>query len=99
MISGTYTAQVETPIGTKRGTLQLREGENGTLQGSLTVLGGTTEIEDGKLQGAKLSFRGTLSVPFIGALPYTFEGEHEGSRITGVAHSKMGDIAISGTRE
>lgn len=99
MISGTYTAQVDTPIGTKKGTLQLSEGTDGALQGTLTVLGGTTEIEEGKLEGSKLSFSGTLSIPFIGALPYRFEGEYADPDITGVAHSKMGSIAISGSRE
>lgn len=45
-----------------------------------------------------LSFSGTLQVPFIGALPFTFEGTHKNDGISGTAVTKMGAIVISGTR-
>ena len=97
MIAGTYHAKVETPIGTKEGTLTLQE-QGGALTGTLHVLGGDTAIENGKLEGNAVSFTGTLQVPFIGALPFTFEGTHMGDQISGTARTKMGEIAIAGKR-
>lgn len=97
MIDGTYQAKVETPIGVKQGTLTLRE-QNGALTGVLHVLGGDTAIQNGKLEGDSVSFSGTLQVPFLGALPYSFTGVYAGDAISGTAHTKMGEIAIEGSR-
>ena len=98
MVSGTYHAQVSTPIGVKEGTLTLQQrGE--ALSGSLHVLGGDTPIQNGAIDAeGNLSFSGTLQVPFIGALPFTFEGVYEGTSISGTAVTRMGAIEISGTR-
>ena len=98
MVSGTYHAQVNTPIGIKEGTLTLEE-HDGALFGLLHVLGGDTPIQNGIVDAeGNLSFSGTLQVPFIGALPFTFEGTHKNDGISGTAVTKMGAIVISGTR-
>lgn len=97
MITGTYQAQVDTPIGAKQGTLTLQQQGN-IFTGNLHVLGGDTVIENGVLEGVALSFSGTLSVPFIGALPFTFEGTYQNDQIHGTARTKMGEIAIAGKR-
>ena len=98
MVSGTYHAQVNTPIGVKEGTLTLKQ-QGEALSGSLHVLGGDTPIQNGFIDAeGNLSFSGTLQVPFIGALPFTFEGRHEGDSISGTAVTRMGAIEISGTR-
>ena len=98
MVSGTYHAQVSTPIGVKEGTLTLEE-HDGALSGSLHVLGGDTPIQNGAIDAqGKISFSGTLQVPFIGALPFTFEGTHKGDSISGTAVTKMGAIEIAGSR-
>ncbi len=97
MVSGTYTAKVNTPIGEKEGTLTLAE-QAGALTGTLHVLGGDTPIENGKLEGNKVSFSGALQVPLIGRLPFTFAGEYADDAISGTASTHMGDIAISGRR-
>lgn len=97
MIDGTYQAQVETPIGAKQGTLTLQQ-QSAALTGVLHVLGSDTAIENGVLEGDALSFSGTLSVPFIGALPFTFEGTFQNDEIHGTARTKMGEIAIAGKR-
>ena len=97
MISGTYQAQVDTPIGTKQGTLTLQQ-QGTALAGTLHVLGSDTEIENGVLEGDAVSFAGTLSIPFIGPLPFTFEGTYADGCINGTARTKMGEIAIVGKR-
>lgn len=98
MVSGTYRAQVNTPIGVKEGTLTL-EGQGGALSGVLHVLGGDTPIQNGTVdECGNLAFSGTLQVPFIGALPFTFEGTHQGDSISGTAVTRMGAIGISGSR-
>lgn len=97
MIDGTYQAQVETPIGAKQGTLTLQQ-QSAALTGNLHVLGSDTAIENGVLEGDALSFSGTLSVPFIGALPFTFEGTFQNDEIHGTARTKMGEIAIAGKK-
>lgn len=98
MVSGTYHAQVSTPIGVKEGTLTLQQ-QGEALSGSLHVLGGDTPIQNGAIDTeGNLSFSGTLQVPFIGALPFTFEGTHEGDSISGTAVTRMGAIEISGSR-
>ena len=97
MISGIYKAKIDTPIGTKEGTLSLSE-HDGMLEGSLHALGRDVPIENATLQGNTISFSGTLKVPLMGALPFSFEGEHEGDCIKGVVRTSMGDIALSGTR-
>ena len=97
MIDGTYQAQVETPIGVKQGTLTLQE-QNSTLTGMLHVLGSDTAIENGKLIGSAVSFSGTLQMPFLGALPFSFTGAYEDGSISGTACTKMGEIVIKGSR-
>ncbi len=98
MVSGTYQAQVNTPIGAKEGTLTLEE-QGGALSGSLHVLGGDTPIQNGSIDAdGNLSFSGTLQVPFIGALPFTFEGTYRDDAISGTAVTKMGAIQIAGSR-
>ncbi len=98
MVSGTYHARVSTPIGVKEGTLTLEE-QGGALSGVLHVLGGDTPIQNGAIDAnGNLSFSGTLQVPFIGALPFTFEGSHEGDAISGTAVTRMGAIKIAGSR-
>ena len=97
MIDGTYQANVETPIGVKQGTLTLQE-RDGVLTGTLHVLGSDTAIQNGRLEGNAIAFFGTLQVPFLGALPFTFSGEYADGAISGMAHTKMGDIVIEGSR-
>ena len=85
-----------TPLGERRGVLSLRT-EGKILNGRQMADGNSSEIFDGVIDGAALSWKISITDPM--PLTLTFSGSVEGDRLSGtVALGEFGDSPFSGTR-
>lgn len=69
----TYTLEMQTPLGIRRGCLELKL-ENESMEGNLTMFTRTTPIQDGHLCRKHIVFRGEMNTS-AGSVPYLAEGE------------------------
>lgn len=94
MTSKTYKVFIETPLGVKPGETTLNIDENGSVSGSLTMMGHTNTFENGKVtEEGRMEFGGMMWTPF-GKMPYTLEGTLINGKINSVSHSKLGTFKI-----
>jgi hypothetical protein len=95
-VDGKWNISVETPIGTRQATLTL-SAAGSALTGTQSADGGSAAINDGKLDGNKVSWKVAITDP----MPITleFEGTVEGDKISGHANAgAFGAMPFSGTR-
>lgn len=97
MVDGIYNIVIKTPMGAKKGELELHT-EDGVLTGAMTALGKTTSIEPGKTDGKTFTFSGELSTA-VGKLAYECSGEVDGDSLTATAKTKKGNLALKGNRK
>jgi hypothetical protein len=94
-VDGTWNVAVKTPMGDQDVTLVLQT-EGSTLTGTMSNGSGTVPIEDGKVDGNKVSWRARISVPL--PLTVTCSGTVEGDAISGTADTSFGGSPFSGRR-
>jgi hypothetical protein len=93
---GDWDLVVATPLGERRGVLSLRT-EGKILHGRQTADGSSTQIFDGVVDGASLSWKLSITDPM--PLTLKFSGSIEGDYLSGtVALGEFGDSLFSGTR-
>lgn len=97
MISGTYSINLKTPLGVKKGELTLEEN-SGVLTGRMNALGKENSIEPGTCVGNDFTFSGKLKTA-VGLLAYECSGTVDGDTLAGVAKTKKGDLQMKGTRK
>mgnify|MGYP001585714864 CR=1 FL=1 len=93
---GTWNVTMKTPMGDQAGTLTLAT-DGGTLTGSMSGPQGSTEIEDGTVDGDTLSWTVNMTSP----MPIKVESTAtvNGDSITGEAKlGAFGTASFSGTR-
>lgn len=91
----TYEALVKLPIGKKKCTLVLERHDDGTFDGTFSVLGSTAPVTDGHID-ADGNYTGacTITTP-LGTLESTTEGRiNPDGTVEGVAKSRMGVMQI-----
>lgn len=96
-LSGTYACVTKTPMGEQKADLTIVV-DGDTFTGTNTGAMGTLNIEDGKVDGNKLTWTMKLTVP----MPMTLaaEAEIEGDTITGsVKAGPFGSSPMTGTRK
>ena len=96
MVDGVYSVKVRTPMGVKRGAIQL-VSDGGELSGVMEALGSRNEFCGGTVEGDSISFGGSLRTP-VGNVGFAFTGTADGQTLTGVAKTAKGDLSIQGTR-
>jgi hypothetical protein len=96
MVEGKYSIIMKSPMGPKKGVLNV-EVEGSSASGSIEVLGKSNPFADGKVEGERISFAGSLQTS-IGKLAYEIEASVDGDRIEGEAKSPKGTMKIAGTR-
>jgi hypothetical protein len=96
MIDGKYKISMKTPMGVKDGYLTL-DTTGADLSGVLEILGKENPFSGGTADGDSVKFSGTFA-SIMGKTPYDGEGTIDGDTITGVSHTKMGDMPLTGTR-
>jgi hypothetical protein len=96
-VSGTYECVTKTPMGDQKSDMTIN-ADGDTFTGSNAGAQGTLEMENGKVDGNKITWTMKMTVP----MPMTLEGEAtiDGDAITGnVKAGAFGSFPLSGTRK
>ena len=96
MVDGVYSVKVRTPIGVKRGAIQLASN-GGELSGVMEAFGSRNEFSGGAVEGDAIAFGGSLKTP-AGIVGFSFAGTADGQPLEGVAKTAKGDLSIQGAR-
>ncbi len=94
-VDGKWNIVIKTPMGDQNGVLTLKQ-EGDALTGSMDGASGNAPIENGKVEGEKLSWQAKVTTP----MPITleFEGTIDGDAISGnVKLGAFGTSTFSGT--
>jgi glycine cleavage system aminomethyltransferase T len=95
-IDGTYKIVVEAGGGKQEGSLTYRTKGN-VLAGSVTAMGSTVDIADGKVTGDRFEHSMMAKTP-LGELKMKVKGKVEGDTISGVFKAMMMSMPFSGKR-
>ncbi|MEY4952903.1 MAG: hypothetical protein RL299_1327 [Pseudomonadota bacterium] len=96
-LSGTYECVTKTPMGDQKSDVTIQV-DGDTFTGTNAGAQGTLEMENGKVDGNKLTWSMKMTVP----MPMTLEGEAtiDGDTLTGgVKAGAFGTFPINGTRK
>ncbi|HOB15278.1 MAG TPA: hypothetical protein PKN09_13640 [Novosphingobium sp.] len=96
-VAGTYECVTKTPMGDQKSDVTINV-DGDTFTGSNVGAMGSMEMENGKVDGNKLTWTMKMTVP----MPMTLEGEAtvDGDTITGsVKAGAFGSFPLSGTRK
>lgn len=96
MVTGNYAVSLKTPMGMENGIVTLNESD-GNLTGVLQALGSRNPITNGKVNGNRFEFIGSIRKMFM-RIDYKASGTVEGDQLTATADTKYGQFVISGTR-
>jgi len=97
-VAGTYNTVVKSPMGDQSGTFTVVPSDDGTFTGSMAGGMGSMDVEEGKIDGDKLTWKMNMTVP----MPMTLDCEATvtGDQLTGnVNAGAFGAMPISGERE
>lgn len=89
-VDGKWNIVIKTPMGDQTGVLTLKQ-EGDALTGSMSGPQGDAPIEEGKVEGEKLSWQTKVTTPM--PLTLEFEGLTEGDKISG--NVKLGAFGTS----
>lgn len=93
---GTWNTTINTPMGPQNGQLTLST-EGGNLTGKMSGAQGEMDIQDGAIDGDKLSWKADITSPM--AMTLEFDAAVEGDEIKGsVKLGAFGNADFSGTR-
>ncbi|MEM9014596.1 MAG: hypothetical protein AAGB02_05760 [Pseudomonadota bacterium] len=95
-IDGKYDLVMKTPMGEQKGVIDIKQ-EGDAVTGQMSAQGNSTAIEDGKVDGDKVTWNAKITTP----MPMTleFEGNVEGDAINGnVKLGAFGTSAFSATK-
>ena len=96
-VAGTYECITKTPMGDQKSDVTINV-DGDTFTGSNVGAMGSMELEDGKVDGNKLTWSMKMTVP----MPMTLEGEAtvDGDTLTGsVKAGAFGTFPMNGTRK
>ena len=96
-VAGTYECVTKTPMGDQKSDVTINV-DGDTFTGSNVGAMGSMELEDGKVDGNKLTWSMKMTVP----MPMTLEGEAtvDGDTLTGsVKAGAFGTFPMNGTRK
>ncbi len=96
-VAGTYTVITKTPMGDQSSDMTITV-DGDTFTGTNAGAMGSMTLDDGKIEGDKLTWSMKMTVP----MPMTLEGEAtvDGDAITGsVKAGAFGTFPMSGTRK
>ncbi len=96
-VAGTYECVTKTPMGDQKSDVTINV-DGDTFTGSNVGAMGSMEMENGKVDGNKLTWTMKMTVP----MPMTLEGEAtvDGDTITGsVKAGAFGSFPLTGTRK
>lgn len=98
-VAGTYDTVIKSPMGDQKGTFTVLPGDDGnTFTGSVAGGMGSMDVEDGKIDGDKLTWKMNMTVP----MPMTLDCEAtvNGDQLTGnVNAGAFGAMPLTGERQ
>ena len=98
-VAGTYDTVVKSPMGDQKGTFTVVPGDDGnSFTGSMAGGMGSMDVEDGKIDGDKLSWKMNMTVP----MPMTLDCEAtvNGDQLTGQVNAgAFGSMPLTGERQ
>lgn len=98
-VAGTYDTVVKSPMGDQKGTFTVVPGDDGnTFTGSMAGGMGSMDVEEGKIDGNKLTWKMNMTVP----MPMTLDCEAtvDGDQLTGnVNAGAFGAMPLTGERQ
>lgn len=94
-IQGKWNIKIKTPMGERAGVLELNV-DGATLTGSMSHADHKVAINDGKVEGNRLSWTAKITKPM--RLSFKFTATVEGNRIDGAARNMLGNASFTGTR-
>ena len=95
-IAGVWETVTNTPMGQQKATMTLAT-EGDALTGTLSSPQGTTAIKDGKVDGAKATWKADITAPM--PMTLTFSAEVDGDSIRGtVGLGAFGTASFEGKR-
>ena len=95
-VDGTWKITVNSPIGAQEATLSLKT-QGTTLTGTQKATSGSQAIENGKVDGNKLTWTGEITQPF--AMKLEFSVTVNGDEMTGeVRAGNFGTSPLTGKR-
>jgi len=96
-VDGTYSVEVESPMGKQAGTLTLKS-DGDALSGSFSGAMGTQSFDGGTVSGDDVAWSITVSGP-MGQMKLDFKGTVSGDDISGqVQLGSYGSAPFKGTR-
>ena len=97
MVDGTYTAQIDAPLGKKEGKITIRtQGDVAFADIDAPVIG--KQHLEGRADGDTCFFQGSEKVFLVGQIDYTMQGTVSGDSLHVDVQSNKGDFALEGTR-
>ena len=97
-VAGSYDCVTKTPMGDQKSVLTINDCGDGTFTGTNAGAQGSMDIENGKIDGDKLTWTMNMTVP----MPMKLEGSAtvDGDALTGSINAgAFGSMAMSGTRQ
>ena len=95
-IDGKFKSSMNTPMGVKDGYLTF-DTSGGDLSGILEILDKENPFSGGEFDGVNIKFSGEFQ-SIMGKTHYDGEGTLDGDNLTGVSHTKLGDMPLTGFR-
>ena len=97
MIDGTYSIEVDSTLGRKRGTVSIHtEGDRAIADIDAPVIG--KRRVEGRAEGDAFAASGTLKLKLMGEIAYTLQGRVVGDDLHITIDSDKGRFDLSGTR-
>ena len=97
MIDGTYKMQVNTPLGSKTGTVSIRTaGATAHADIDMPIIG--KQQANGTVAGDTLTASGTFKMGLMGKVSYSLQGRVVGDELHIDIQSSKGNFAITGVR-
>lgn len=97
-VAGTYDCTTKSPMGDQKGTLTVVPGADGTtFTGTMVSQGNSLEVEDGKIDGNRLTWVVNMTSP----MPIKLEGDAtvDGDTLSGhVKAGIFGNMDMTGTK-
>ncbi|MFN2098650.1 hypothetical protein [Altererythrobacter sp. MF3-039] len=98
-VAGTYDCVTKSPMGDQKGTFTVVPGDDGeTFTGSMQGATGSMDVEEGKIDGNKLTWVMNMTVPM--PMKLDCEATVEGDQLTGgVNAGAFGTMPLTGERQ
>ena len=97
IIDGTYKIQIDTPLGSKPGTVTLQAAGDTVLADIDAPIVGKQRTE-GRLEGDEFTAEGTFKLKLVGKVSYSLRGTVVGDDLTISIDSSKGQFTLAGTR-